>query len=159
MKTLILALGNPILSDDGIAHKISDCLEKHLQHAPDASENQYEIEKSSAATMDIIPKLAGYDCLVVIDSIQLGDVPVGTVHKLSLDDLASTVRRSSPHDINFATALQMGKGWGYHVPADVRIYGIEVKELSIFSENLSPQVADKIQDITEEILHDLLPGR
>jgi hydrogenase maturation protease len=159
MKTLILALGNPILSDDGVAHEIADRLEKHLQHASAASDNQYEIIKSSAATMDIIPKLASYDRLVVIDAIQLGTVPVGTIHKLSLDDLASTVHRSSPHDINFATALQMGKEWGYCVPADVRIYGIEVKELSIFSENLSPQVAEKLQEIVEEILHDLLPHR
>jgi hydrogenase maturation protease len=159
MKTLILALGNPILSDDGVAHEIADRLEKHLQHAPATLENQYEIIKSSAATMDIIPKLAGYDRLVVIDAIQLGNAAVGTVHKLSLDDLASTVRRSSPHDINFATALQMGKEWGYHVPKDVRIYGIEVKELSIFSENLSPQVAEKLQEIVEDILHDLLPRR
>ena len=54
--------------------------------------------------MDIIPKLAGYDRLVVIDAIQLGDVPIGTVHRFSLSDLASTIRLSSPHDINFATA-------------------------------------------------------
>lgn len=159
MKTLILALGNPILSDDGVAHEIADRIQKHLQRSSVTSENQYEIIKSSAATMDIIPKLAGYDCLVVIDAIQLGNVAIGTVHKLSLDDLASTVRRSSPHDINFATALQMGKEWGYHVPADVRIYGIEVMELSKFSENLTPQVAEKLQIIVEEILRDFLPHR
>ena len=157
MKTLILALGNPILSDDGVAHKIADRIQEHLEDASGASENQYEIIKSSAATMDIIPKLAGYDRLVVIDAIQLGDVPVGTVHKLHLDDFASTIRRSSPHDINFATALQMGKELGYHLPADVRIYGIEVQELSRFSEDLSPQVAEKLPEIAEDILRDLFP--
>ena len=149
--------GNLLLPRQLVAHEIADRLRQHLKRLPAASENQYEIIKSSAATMDIIPKLVGYDRLVVIDAIQLGNVPVGTVHKLSLDDLTSTIRRSSPHDINFATALHMGKEWGYHVPADVRIYGIEVKELSIFSENLTPQVAEKLQDIVEDILSDLLP--
>lgn len=148
MKTLILALGNPILSDDGVAHKVADRLTERLH-------TQYDIIKSSAATMDIIPQLAGYERLVVIDAIQLGTVPPGTVHRISLDALADTVRMSSPHDINFATALQVAKEWGYDIPADVRIYGIEVKELSKFSEGCTPEVAEKLDEIVEQILNDL----
>ena len=147
MKTLILALGNPILSDDGVAHEVADRLEERLQ--------QTDIIKSSAATMDIIPKLAGYEQLVVVDAIQLGSVPPGTVHRFSLAELAGTVRLSSPHDINFATALQMGKEWGYDIPADIRIYGIEVKELSRFSEGCTPEVSEKLDEIVEQIVGDL----
>lgn len=147
MRTLILALGNPILSDDGVAHEVADRLEKRLQ--------QTDIIKSSAATMDIIPKLAGYEQLVVVDAIQLGSVPPGTVHRFSLAELAGTVRLSSPHDINFATALQMGKEWGYDIPADIRIYGIEVKELSRFSEGCTPEVSEKLDEIVEQIVGDL----
>ena len=147
MKTLILALGNPILSDDGVAHELADRLEERLQ--------QVDIIKSSAATMDIIPKLAGYEQLVVVDAIQLGSVPPGTVHRFSLAELAGTVRLSSPHDINFATALQMGKEWGYDIPADIRIYGIEVKELSRFSEGCTPEVSEKLDEIVEQIVGDL----
>jgi len=155
MKTLILALGNPILSDDGVAHEVADRLAKRL-HSPSAvSDTQYDIIKSSAATMDIIPKLAGYDRLVVVDAVQFGSAPVGTVHRFSLSDLASTIRLSSPHDINFATALQMGKVWGYDIPADIHIYGIEVKELSRFSENCTPEVAEKLYEIVENILRSI----
>ena len=154
MKTLILALGNPIVSDDRIALDVADRLEKSLQQSS-IPDKQYEIVKHSAATMDIIPKLEGYDQLVVLDAVQLGTVPVGTVHQFSLADLASTVRPSSPHDINFATALQMGKEWGYYIPGDIRIFGIEVKELSIFSENCTPEVEKKIDEIVENIFSDL----
>jgi len=156
MKTLILALGNPILSDDGVAHEVADRLAERLRSSTTPN-MQYDIIKSSAATMDIIPKLAGYDRLVVVDAIQLGSAAVGTVHRFSLADLASTVRRSSPHDINFATALQMGKEWGYNIPTDVRIYGIEVKELSRFSENCTPEVAEKLDEIVEHIHSDCNP--
>jgi len=159
MKTLILALGNPILSDDGVAHVIADRLAERLHASGATAHAQYDVIKSSAATMDIIPKLMGYDRLVVVDAIQLGSAPPGTVHRFSLTDLASTVRRSSPHDINFATALRMGKEWGYHVPADVRIYGIEVKELSKFSENCTPEVTEKLEETVEHILGDLLGSR
>jgi len=147
MKTLILALGNPILSDDGVAHEVANRLAEHLQQA--------DIIKSSAATMDIIPQLAGYDRLAVVDAVQLGSAPPGTVHRFSLDELADTVRISSPHDINFATALQMGREWGYDIPGDIRIYGIEVKELLRFSEDYTPEVAESLNEIVEQILNDL----
>jgi len=152
MKTLILALGNPILSDDGVAHEVADRLAEPLQ----AEGAQYDIIKSSAATMDIIPKLAGYERLIVIDAVQLGSAPLGTVHHFTLSDLASTVRPSSPHDINFATAFQMAGQWGYHIPADIRIYGIEAKELSKFSQGCTPQITQKLDEIVEHILSDLV---
>jgi hydrogenase maturation protease len=155
MKTLLLALGNPILSDDGVAHEAADRLSERLHSSSATANNQYDIIKSSAATMDIIPKLAGYDRLVVVDAVQLGSAPVGTVHRFSLADLASTIRPSSPHDINFATALQIGKEWGYDIPADIRIYGIEVKELSRFSQSCTPEVTEKLDEIVENILHNL----
>jgi hydrogenase maturation protease len=148
MKTLILALGNPILSDDGVSWKIVDLLPDDLPHV--------DIIKSSAATMDIIPRLAGYDRLIIIDAIQLNTAPPGTVHCFKLGDFTDTIRRSSPHDINFATALQMAKEWGYTIPEDIRIYGIEVKELLQFSENCTPEVTDKLSEIVEQISHDLI---
>ena len=147
MKTLILALGNPILSDDAVGWEVADRLAAQLTNA--------EIIKSSAATMDVIPRLAGYDRLVVVDAVKLGNAPVGTVHRLSLDDLADTVRLSSPHDINFATAFKMAEDWGYDIPADTRIYAIEVQELLKFSETCTPKVAQQLDSITSEILSDL----
>jgi len=148
MKTLILALGNPILSDDGVAYEVADRLEGRLDCT--------DIIKSSAATMDIIPKLAGYERLVVVDATQCGSVPPGTVQRFSLDDFADTVRSSSPHDINFATAFGMAKKWGYDIPRDIRIYGIEVVELSKFAEGCTPPVAEKMDEIVEHIVNDLV---
>lgn len=147
MRTLILALGNPILSDDRIGWEVADRLAERT--------GQIDIIKSSGATMDIIPKLTGYEQVVVIDAVKFGSVSPGQVHRFSLDDLASTVRPSSPHDINFATAFKMAKQWGYDIPGDIRIYGIEVNELLKFSENCTPQVAEKLDEIVEYIANDL----
>ena len=152
MKTLILALGNPILSDDGVGWQVADYLAERLNN------QKFDIIKSSAATMDIIPQLSGYDRLAVIDAIQLGSAPLGVVHRFSIEDFASTIRASSPHDINFATAIQMGREWGYDIPADIRIYGIEVKELTRFSEDCTPEVTEKMDKIVEQILGDLISG-
>ena len=156
MRTLILALGNPILSDDGVAHEVADRLEERLHSSFMKQTAEYDIVKSSAATMDIIPLLAGYQRLVVVDAIQLGSAPPGTVHRFSIADLASTVRPSSPHDINFATALQLGREWGYHIPVDICIYAIEVKELLRFSGSCTAEVAAQLDEIVERIFSDLI---
>jgi hydrogenase maturation protease len=155
MKTLILALGNPILSDDGVAHIVADRLKKRLGSSSAGQCVQYDFIKSSAATMDIVPHLASYDRLVVIDAVQLGCSPPGTVHRLNLDDFACTIRPSSPHDVNFATAIHLGRQWGYHIPRDVRIYGIEAKELRAFSEHCTEEVAEHLDQIVEDILDEL----
>ena len=156
MKTLILALGNPILSDDGVAREVADRLEECLHSSLGEKAKQYDIIKSSGATMDIVPQLAGYQRLAVIDAVQLGLGPPGTMYRLDFSDLASTVQPSSPHDINFATALEIAKTWGYHIPPDIRIYGIEVKELLRFSGSCTSEVVKKLDEIVQEILVDLV---
>jgi hypothetical protein len=77
------------------------------------------------------------------------------VYRLSLSDFADTIRPSSTHDINFATAFEMAKKWGYDIPKDIRIYGIEVVELSKFAEGCTPRVAEKLGEIVEYIFNDL----
>ncbi|MDD5674221.1 MAG: hydrogenase maturation protease [Chitinivibrionales bacterium] len=145
MKTLLLALGNPILSDDGVAWIIADRL---LERLPTA---EYTVMKESGATFDLVPKFAGYDRLVVIDAILLGQKPVGSLYQLTLSHFESTIRATSAHDINFASAFALGRKLGYKIPTDIRIFGIEVKELRRFSESLSPQVQERLDVLVKEI--------
>jgi hydrogenase maturation protease len=149
MKTLILALGNPILSDDRVGWEIADRLAKRLPA------DSFDVLKESGATFDLIRRISEYDRLIVIDAIQLGNTPVGTLHRFTLKDLQSTIHYSSAHDINFATAFEMGRQMGYRIPSDIRIYGVEVKELRQFSENLTPEVERGLDSITDTICRDL----
>jgi len=144
-RTLILALGNPILSDDGVAWEIADRL------ASGAAETQTDILKESAATLDLIPRISQYDRLVVIDAVQLGTAEVGTVHRFTLADLRETIHYTSAHDLNFASAFAVGDRLGYPTPREVLIFGIEVKELRRFAESCTPEVAAKLDRIAEEI--------
>jgi hydrogenase maturation protease len=159
MKTLILALGNPILSDDGIAWAVADCLSMRL------SPEKYTVEKESGATLDLVPRLAPFSRLIVIDAIQLGQKPVGSVYQFSLQDFEATIRSSSAHDINFATAFAVGRNLGYKIPESIMIFGIEVKELRTFSEQLSQELTQNLEKICNEIysaiigLHSGVPAK
>lgn len=149
MKTLILALGNPILSDDAVGWEVADRLSSRLRG------HSVDVLKESAAGLDLLRTISEYERLIVVDAIQLGTRPVGSIHRFTLDELRSTIRYSSAHDINFVTAFAMGKTLGYEMPEDIRIYGIEVKELRVFAEGLTPEVGEKLDDIAGEIAADL----
>ncbi|MBL7133648.1 MAG: hydrogenase maturation protease [Phycisphaerae bacterium] len=144
-KTLVLALGNPILSDDGVAWEIAD----RLAHR--ATGTSTDILKESAATLDLVPRISQYERLIVIDAIQLGTAAVGTVHRLSLADLRETIHLTSAHDLNFASAFAVGEKLGYPTPREVQIFGVEVKELRRFADTCTREVADKLDVIAEEI--------
>lgn len=147
MKTLVLALGNPILSDDAVGWEVADRI---TGRAPDLN-----VLKESNATMDLIPTMAGYERLIIIDAIKTGSAEPGTLHRFTLDDFASTIRPTSPHDVNFATAFEMGRQMGYEIPPDIRIYGVEVQELNKFAEGCTPEVAAAIDGIADRILAEL----
>jgi hydrogenase maturation protease len=71
---------------------------------------------------------------------------------LSLND---TRHASSPHDVNFATALKLGKGLGIALPEKIVIYGIEVADINNFSEKCTPEVSKSIPKCVKMIMKEL----
>jgi len=89
--------------------------------------------------------------LIIVDSIRTGCGRPGELYSLRLEDLQATLHLSCPHDINLATALELGKSLGMHVPGEIRIYAIEVEDNQTFSETCTPWVEEAIPKIVEEI--------
>jgi len=145
MKTLLLGLGNSILKDDSVGLKVVRWLGAKVV------EENIHIMEASLANIDLLESITSYDRLIIVDSIKTREGKPGELYQLSLDDLRSTLHLSSPHDINLATALELGKRLGMRVPRVIRIYGIEVEDNQTFSEACSPSVEEAIPRIVEEI--------
>jgi hydrogenase maturation protease len=109
------------------------------------------IMEASLANIDLLESITSYDRLIIVDSIKTKEGKPGELYQLSLDDLRSTLHLNSPHDINFATALELGKRLGMCVPNEIRIYAIEIEDNQTFSETCSPSVERAIPRIVEEI--------
>ena len=148
MKILVLGLGNPILSDDGIGFVLVDKLQKIIDN------KNIIFEKISIAGMEILEMMFDFDKVILLDSIQLGDEP-GKIHRLTEDDIHLT-QHSSTHDLDFKTVLDLGKKYyPERMPKQLLIYGIEAKDVVTFSESLTPEVEEKIPEIIEIIKKDL----
>lgn len=156
-KTLIIGLGNPILTDDGVGVKIARELEKlvDLDAHPELT-----ITEASAGGIRLMETMLGYDLVVLIDAYLLDPEKTtpGKIHKLSLDDLRTvtpTQHSSSPHDTSVVIALDAAEKLGYQVPTEFMIYAIEVINILDFSETPTPAVAQSIPVVVEMILDDL----
>jgi hydrogenase maturation protease len=144
-RTLLLGLGNSILKDDSAGLKIVRELSKRI------AERDVDIEEASLANMDLLESIGSYDRLIIVDSIKTEGGRPGELYQLGLDDLRSSLHLSSAHDINLATALELGKRLDMPVPKEIRIYAIEIEDNQTFSETCSPCVEGAIPRIVEEI--------
>lgn len=157
MKTIIIGLGNPILTDDGVGVKVAQQLEEtiDLDAHPDLT-----ITEASVGGLRLMETLLGYDRVVLIDAFYLNQETThpGEIHRLSIDDLRSvspTQHSTSAHDTSLVIALEAADKMGYKVPREFIIYAVEVENILEFSETPTPAVAKAIPIVTSEIIAEL----
>ena len=110
------------------------------------------------AGFSLLDESLGYGRLVIIDSILTVGEP-GAVHRLDLSDLGRPIHSNSPHGLNLATVLELGRTQGMDVPADVIIYAIEVVDTLTFGERLTPELDARVDAIVDEIAEELFETR
>ena len=145
MKTLILGFGNPILTDDGVGIRIAQRIKEENPHL--------EVLETSEAGIAIIDHVAGYDKLVIIDSIKTEGKP-GELYKLELEDLKPTTYFSSSHGIDIATAFKLGESLGYKMPKHISLYAVEIRDNTTFGEECTEEIEKRIPFITKQIIEE-----
>lgn len=149
MKTIISGLGNPILSDDGVGLYVARALQDKI--------NQQEVTviETSLAGLNLLDTISGYDRAIVVDAIQTRDGKAGQVYRLDPGALNTTRHATSPHDVDFVTALELGKALGLDLPKQIVIFGIEVADATTFSEECTLEVKRAIPVCVNMILREL----
>jgi hydrogenase maturation protease len=147
MKTLILGLGNPLVTDDSVGLRVVDVLKPLLADRVDV-----EVSEDYWGGLRLMERMIGFDRAIVIDAIQTG-APAGTIHPLTADGLA-TQRSASAHDVNLVTALEFGRQAGAQLPENrhVQLVGIEAQDILNFGEECTPAVQAAIPKAVEVVL-------
>jgi len=148
-KTLVVGLGNPFLSDDSVGLHVARALESRLDH------QEITVMEASIAGLDFVDLLAGYERAIIIDAIQTREGKAGQVYRLEPEALNSSRHATTPHDVSFATALELGKRLGLALPQQIVIFGIEVENVSTFSEKCTPEVERAIPLCVEMVIQEL----
>ncbi len=146
MKTLILGIGNPILCDDAVGIVVA---RKFKEENP-----ELEVMETSEVGMAILEILDGHERAIIIDSIKTERGKPGELYKLELADLSSTDFFPSSHGMGITTAFALGQKLGYRMPTYVRLYAIEIKDNTTFSEQCTEEIETKIPHIMRQIIEE-----
>jgi hydrogenase maturation protease len=147
MRTLVLGLGNPILSDDGIGPRVAQEVQHVLGDHPDVV-----IVTSSRGGLDLAEHMAGFGQAVVVDAIQTG-APPGTIHRLDVWGIPTQLTASA-HGINLRMALEVARRAGARLPVDeaIDIVAVEVEDVLTFREGLGPAVEAAVPFAVQAVL-------
>ncbi|NJP06879.1 MAG: hydrogenase maturation protease [Chloroflexaceae bacterium] len=182
MRTLVLGLGNPILTDDGVGVRVAESVQARLQqaaapgaeapgaigmayhlqrldYADDAGDSMViDVQEMSVGGLTLMETMIGYERVILIDAMEHPDLPPGAMCRLSLDDLRAispTQHSASPHDATLVTAFDLGRRMGYALPNEMIIYAIGVANVLDFSDQPTPAVAAAIPQVVAAVLEEL----
>jgi hydrogenase maturation protease len=146
-RTLVLGLGNPVLTDDSVGLRVADALRTRL-----GDRQHVDVDEDCWGGLRIMERLVGYDRAVVIDAICSGARP-GTIHELTADAMP-TRHSASAHDVNLPTAMALGYETGARLPAlrDIAVVGVEAHEVEAFGETCTPDVEAAIPGAVDTVL-------
>jgi hydrogenase maturation protease len=149
MKTIVLGLGNDIMSDDAAGVLVARCIKERI--APGVA----EVVEASFAAWRLIDILRGYDKAVIIDAIVSVDCLPGEVCVVDLKDIRSMHLQSS-HGMGLREALALGSAYGVQngrrMPSCISAYAIGVKNPFEFGEQPCQEVSCRIAAIAEQII-------
>lgn len=150
MKTLVLGLGNPILSDDGAGIRVAQEVGKQL------NDPQIAVSETSAAGLSLLDSIVGYDKVIIIDAIQTKEGNIGQIYRMKPEDFSFAKHLSSPHQINLVTALELGNALNLAMPQEITIFAVEAKDIASFSEKCTPEVERAIPEAVKMVLEELV---
>ncbi len=153
MKTLVIGLGNPILTDDGVGIWVARAVKDALP--PNAP---VEVTELSVGGLSLMEAMVGYQRVILIDAIMTREGKPGQVFHIGMDSLPDTLNTASVHDATLPAALHLGRTLGAELPDDdsLEIIAVVASEVLTFGDSPTQAVADAIPIATQMVL-DLLP--
>jgi len=171
LKTLVVGLGNPILTDDGVGiyvvREVAAAYQRTLQapHAVGGMVTAYPRDdvtfaEASVGGLRLLDTITGYERVIMVDAIQTHGGKPGDIHRLYPNDLRASLHSGSTHDLSLPGALALGRGVGMALPDDeaITIIAIEAEDVLTFGETVTPEVAAVIPRAVEAVLAELEVG-
>lgn len=148
-RTIIIGIGNPILGDDGAGWRVAEAIKAVI-----SDQSSVEVECLSLGGLSLMERLVGYERAILIDALESGEGPIGSVRVLPLDALPGPTagHTASAHDMTLMTAMEMGRRMGLNLPRQVMLVAIEAKNVYDFCEVLSTPVAEAVPLAVEKVV-------
>jgi hydrogenase maturation protease len=149
-RTLVLGMGNTLMRDDGVGiHAV-----RAFRTQCGASCAHVAVEETAVAGPGLTTLLSGYKEAIIVDALLTRDSRPGAIHVLDLADLDHTRNTVSPHSMNLATAVELGRRCELPMPHRIRIVAVEIADAVNVGETCTPAVQEAISKVVD-ILNDI----
>ena len=150
MKTIILGVGNPILSDDGVGIHVIQELKKFIKNP------EITLDEALTGGMNLLDLLLGYDKAIIIDAVKTQNGEEGKVKRFPLKNF-STIHSCNPHDVSLNEAIEMARKLGENrIPKEIIVIGILMKTIPCeFGEKLSKKIAAAVPKAVKMTLNEV----
>jgi hydrogenase maturation protease len=153
MITRIIGIGNTILSDDGVGvYAVREVSSRIMSNHFPAKVDVVESEVGGFALMEL---MAGWERVILVDSIQFDHVSPGSVIRIEPQDLKTSLKLRSVHEIDLPTALELGRRLGFDMPGEVIIFGIQAEDAWTLGESLTAAGKRGMQEAVKRILKEI----
>ncbi len=149
MKTLVIGLGNPILTDDGAGIYAARVVEQLLP-----ADTIVDVVELAVGGLQLMEAMVGYERVIVIDALWSPDDALGEIVTFDAGQLPETMNTASAHDVDLPTALKVGRRLGASLPADeqIQVVGIRARNVLTFGSVPTPAVASAIPSAAAAVL-------
>jgi hydrogenase maturation protease len=102
----------------------------------------------------LLDVFVGHDRAIVLDAIQTGQVPPGTVVEIEQEDLGS-VMAPSPHFAGLPEMLAIADQLGLEFPRRTKIFAVEVVDLLTLGTGLTDVVKEALPELKQKVVEQL----
>ncbi len=146
-RTVVVGLGSPIMCDDAVGLRVSEAIEAMDLEDVDCCQE-------AVGGLDILPVIHGYTYAVIVDAIQTGQYPPGTIMLFTEGDFDEAVAHAATHDVNLPTAMKIGRQMDPEImPEEVRFVAIEVQDIKTVTETMTPEIESSVESACRAVLH------
>ena len=150
MRVVVIGIGNPIASDDGVGIRAVQDFQKAYV---DERVTCVECERGGLELLDL---MKGYDAAVIVDASKTETSPPGTVTTLVARQPFSPVTHRSLHTMELDSVLAFGSLMGMHLPDEVTVLAVEAADIETFHEGCTPEVESAIPDVVTRLQRQVL---
>jgi len=146
---VVLGLGNPLMSDEGIGCRIIECLLAQAEKFPSV-----DFVDAGTGGLSVLHLIANRKKAIIIDCAYMEMEP-GTIKKFQPDEVKTIKKLAhlSLHETDIIKVINLAKMLGQY-PKQLVIFGIEphtIEPQPALSNTLNAKINDYLSAITEEL--------
>jgi len=127
--------------------------------AEDGAASQVDIVESEVGGFSLMELMTGWEKVILLDSIQFEGLEPGAVIRIEPEDLHTSLRLRSVHDIDLPTALELGRRMGLDMPSKLTVFGIQAQDMLTFGESLTRAAERGMNKVVDLVLKEIRDSR